>query len=381
MKTDLDKLRVALVYDRVNKWGGAERVLLALKKIFPQAPLFTSVYLPKSASWAKNWPVKPSFGQRFPLVKKRHEFFPWLMPFIFESFDFRGYQLVISVTSAEAKGIITPPETCHLCYCLTPTRYLWSGRRVYFDSPGFGWLDGIAKKAYRFFLPFLLRWDKVAAQRPDSYLAISGEVRQRIKKNYRRDAEIIYPPVDLDKFKIKDDKFKTRKKNYFLVVSRLVPYKRIDLVIEAFNQLDRPLKIAGIGSQMSFLKKMAGPKIEFLGQLTEKALLSYYNSCRAVICPQEEDFGLVPLEAQACGKPVISYQGGGALETVVKNRTGEFFYPQTADALARTVLGFNVGRYCPDDCRRNAQRFSQKLFIRKFTKKTEEIWKKFSQEN
>jgi glycosyltransferase involved in cell wall biosynthesis len=368
--------KVALVYDRVNKWGGAERVLLALHEIFPKAPLFTAVYHPQKAPWAGVFKVKPSFLQKFPFAKSHHQLYPWLTPLAFESFDFSGFNLVISVTSAEAKGIITGPKTFHLCYCLTPTRYLWSGRADYQRSPGFGKADFLAKIAWRLFLPYLTKWDQVASQRPDAYLSISKTIQKRVKKYYRRDSEVIYPPVDLGQFRLSTNSRQPSTKKFFLIVSRLVPYKRIDLAIKAFNKSRLPLKIAGLGTEMTRLKKMAGPTIEFLGKLTEKELLVYYYSCQAVICPQEEDFGLVPLEAQACGKPVISFKKGGALETILKGRTGEFFYPQTAKALFNLVRSFRPKKYCPKKCRENAADFGKALFIKRFKKKVRSIWQK-----
>lgn len=372
-------MKVALVYDRVNKWGGAERVLLALKKIFPQAPLYTAVYHPQSAPWAKEFPVIPSFLQKFPFAKTHHELYPWLTPLAFESFNFDQYELVISVTSAEAKGIITKPPTRHLCYCLTPTRYLYSARQDYFKNPGFGSLNPVARLGFQLLFPYLEKWDQLAAHRPDFYMAISQNVQKRIKKYYQRDSQVIYPPVDLEKFKARPPALKTR--DYFLLVSRLVPYKKIDLVIQAFNELGLPLKIIGLGSQENHLKNLAGPKIEFLGYLTERKLLSYYYSCRAVVCPQEEDFGLVPLEAQACGKPVLSFRGGGALETVIEGQTGEFFSPQKPAALIKLIKKFNPKKYSPQACRQNAARFSQKIFINRFKKETEKLWKQPATKN
>jgi len=379
----LEKARVALVYDRVNKWGGAERIILALKKIFPQASLYTAVYNPVSASWAKSFRVVSSFLQGFPLARINHEFYPWLTPLAFESFDFSDFDIVISLTSAEAKGVITKPETLHLCYCLTPTRYLWSGRNDYFRFPGFGSLDSLARGFLRLIFPYLLRWDQVASQRPDYYLTISKNVKKRITKYYHRESKVIYPAIDIKKFQISNFKFqiKASPEKFFLVVSRLVPYKKVDLAIRAFNRLKLPLKIIGVGSQLKNLKKIAAANIEFLGKLTDKELIRYYYTCQAAICPQEEDFGLVPLEAQACGKPVISFKGGGALETVIAGKTGDFFYPQTSEALLKVVKAFESNRYDPDVCRKNAERFDQKIFIKKFKRKVETIWQAFQRKN
>lgn len=357
-------MKVALVYDRVNKWGGAERVLLALHEIWPDAPLYTAVYDPAGAPWAKDFKVVPSFLNRLPFAKKNHEKLALLMPLAFESFSFEGYDLVISVTSEAAKGIITKPETRHFCYCLTPTRYLWSGYEQYFDS-AFRRLIGAPAVKY------LRQWDLVAARRPDAMIAISDCVRRRIRKYYGRAAKVIYPPVDLERFKQgaksgpeSSPPIKVQD-NYFLIVSRLVPYKRVDLAVRAFNKLGIPLKIIGTGGEAEKLKKTAGPNIEFLGALTDREVLGYYRSCQAVVFPGEEDFGLVPLEAQACGRPVIALKAGGALETVVEGKTGRFFWPQTTDALVSVVKECLSQRFSVKDCRQNSQRFGQKLFRQK----------------
>ena len=349
-------MKVALVYDRVNKIGGAERVLKALHEIWPEAPLYTAVYNPKTAPWAKEFKIIPSFLNKFPLAKKHHEFYPWLTPIAFESFDFGEFDLVISVISAEAKGIITKTKTKHLCYCLTPTRYLWSGYQEYFQNKGFRFLT-------KPIVNYLKQWDKIASQRPDDYFAISKNVQSRIKKYYKRDAEVIYPPVDVKKFQ---PAVKNKAGDYFLIVSRLVPYKKNDIAIKAFNQLGWPLKIIGSGSESKKLKRMAKSNIEFLGQLTDQELLSYYQNCRALIFPQEEDFGLVPLEAQACGKAVIALAKGGALETIIEGKTGSLFYPQTSKALIKKLKEFRINGYKPEDCRKNAEKFSQELFKKRF---------------
>lgn len=356
-------MKIALVYDRVNKIGGAERVLETLHEIWPEAPLFTAVYNPSSAPWADKFQIVSSFINKLPYAKKHHELYPWLTPIAFEAFDFSPYDLVISVTSAEAKGIITKPKTLHLCFCLTPTRYLWSDYENYFSSKAFRFISAPV-------VNYLRKWDKIAAQRPDFYIAISENVRKRIKKYYGRDPEMIYPPVDTEKFVIRPpfrevDNSKFVNGEYFLVVSRLVAYKKVDLAIEAFNALGWNLKIIGTGNQMIKLKRISKKNIFFLGQLTDEELLGYYQKCQAVIFPTEEDFGLVPLEAQACGKPVIAYKGGGALETIIEGKTGDFFYPQTVEALIKKLKSFKVEKYPIEDCRKNAERFSKQIFKQK----------------
>ncbi len=356
-------MKIALVYDRVNKIGGAERVLEAIHEIWPQAPLYTAVYYSQGAPWAKKFKIIPSFLNKWPLAKKHHEFYPWLTPLAFESFDFSDFDLVISITSAEAKGIITKTKTKHLCYCLTPTRYLWSGYDDYFFNKGLRWLA-------QPIVEWMRGWDQTAAQRPDEYLAISQEVQKRIKKYYHRQSVVLYPPVDTEKFHPAE---KNQKGDYFLIVSRLVPYKKVDLAVQAFNQLKKPLKIIGEGIEKNRLKEMAKGNIEFLGKLTDQELLSYYQDCRALIFPQEEDFGLVPLEAQACGKPVIAFAGGGALETVIEGRTGTFFKPQRVKALIKKVENFKDQDYQAKDCRTNAEKFNKTIFKENFKKLIEKM--------
>ena len=360
-------MKVALVYDRVNKWGGAERVLLALHKIFPDAPLYTSVYNKDKASWAKVFKIKTSFLQKFPFASKNHEFYAPLMPLAFESFSFDEYDLVISVTSEAAKGIITKPGTLHICYCLTPTRYLWSGYDDYFKN---SFLRFITKPI----ISYLRFWDKIASQRPDVIFAISKEVQKRIKKYYGRESEIIYPPLGLSSTDYspqlgKKAVVRSRStESFFLIVSRLVPYKRIDLAVKVFNKLGLPLRIVGTGVEEEKLRRMAKSNVEFLGNLTDKELVGYYKGCKALIFPGKEDFGLTILEAQSFGKPVVAFRAGGALETIVEGKTGIFFSPQTEEALGEAVKKFMKLRFIEEDCMRQAGKFNIEEFEESFKK-------------
>ncbi len=350
-------MKVALVYDKVNKWGGAERVLLALHKLFPKAPLFTSVYHPPTAKWADVFAIKTSFLQKIPFAPVNNELFPLFMPVAFESFSFDGYDLVISVTSEAAKGIITKPGTLHICYCLTPTRYLWSGHETYFANKSFKLLSKPAIERLR-------KWDKIAAHRPDVMVAISEEVRGRIKKYYGRESVVIYPPVSLASSG-KQPPSRKKKNDYFLIVSRLskfTRYKRIDLAIEACNELQVPLKIVGTGSWEKELKAMAGPTIEFLGNLTDEVLVEYYRQCNALIFPGVEDFGLTIVEAQKWGKPVIAFRGGGALETIQEGKTGYFFDEQTKDSLIAALQQFPRFTFDQKTVVKQAEKFSVAKF-------------------
>lgn len=350
--------RVALVYDRVNKWGGAERVLLALHELFPKADLFTSVYDKKGGSWARVFPqIHTSFLQQIPFAKRNHEYLAPLMPIAFESFNFSDYDLVISVSSEAAKGIITNGHTVHISYCLTPTRYLWSGYDNYFAKSLLKTLSSPA-------VAYLRHWDQMAAQRADHMIGISSEVKSRIKQYYKRDSKIIFPPVEISKFS--SSKKSKKEPEYFLLVSRLVKYKRVDLAVEAFNKLKLPLVIVGTGKQEKYLKKIAKKNIKFVGQLTDLQLQSYYSGARALIFPQFEDFGLVAVEAQAAGIPVIAYDKGGARDTVIHGKTGVFFEAQTVDSLIKAVKTIDKIKFNRENIYENAQRFSKERFLQEF---------------
>ncbi|CAN5120192.1 glycosyltransferase family 4 protein [soil metagenome] len=351
-------MKVALVYDRVNKWGGAERVLLALHELFPDAPLYTSVYNAETAPWAKVFTVRTSFLQHFPFAKSSHELYALFMPLVFESFSFDEFDTVISITSEAAKGIITKPGTRHICYCLTPTRYLWSGYSEYFANY-------VLKFVSFPLISYLRFWDKISGSRPDQFVAISREVQKRISTYYKKDAVVIYPPVTLGtRYKVDTKAKKKQKQDYFLIVSRLVSYKRIDLAIEACNRLKLPLKIVGTGMQEEYLKSIAGETIEFLGRLTDEQIIGYYCECTALLFPGSEDFGLTILEAQSFGKPVIAYKAGGALETIREGKTGEFFFPQTSAALERKLEKFKQNKYNSRDSIDQAKKFDKKQFFK-----------------
>ncbi len=344
----------------MNKWGGAERVLLALHKIFPEAPLFTSVYNKKSAPWANVFNVKTSFLQRIPGAPGKHEFFAPLMPLAFESLDFSEYDLVISVTSEYAKGIITKPSTKHICYCLTPTRYLWSGYKEYFSN------NLLAYSSYPL-VSYLREWDRVASSRPDKIISISNEVKKRVKKYYGRDSEVIYPPLTIDRKKSSP----TTKGDYFLLVSRLsrlTPYKKVELAIEAFNKLGYKLKVVGSGRDVDYFKSKAKKNIEFLGAVSDESLSELYRRSKALIFPGEEDFGLAIAESQYFGTPVIAYKAGGALEIVKEGVTGEFFRKQDVLSLISKLEKFDHRRYNSQESITNSERFSFESFKKKLLK-------------
>jgi glycosyltransferase involved in cell wall biosynthesis len=346
--------KVAIVYDRVNKWGGAERVLLALHDIFPDAHLYTSVYDKKGAPWAKAFPkVHTSFLQKVPLARKYHELLATLMPLAFKSFDLSGHDIVISVTSESAKGVRVSKKTLHICYCLTPTRYLWSHHDIYFKNPTLRFFSRPAVK-------YLRKWDKKAAKNPNVIVGISTEVKDRIKKYYKREAEIIFPPVEIKK---SSGRNKPNKGNYYLLVGRLdFGYKKVELAIEAFNKLKKPLVIVGEGRGKKKLMGMSGKNIKFAGFVPDKKLAGYYKGAKALIMPQEEDFGIVAVEAQMHGVPVIAFKKGGATDTVIPGKTGIFFNEQKPDSLISAVKRFEKKTFDKKEILLNAQRFSKARF-------------------
>ena len=365
-------MKIALVYDRVNKIGGAERVLTALHEIWPEAPLYTSVYNEKGAPWAGSFKVVTSFLNKAAFFRGKHEMLPLVTPYAFESFNFDDFDVVLSVTSQDAKVVMTKPSTLHICYCLTPTRYLWSGYEDYKDEPGRGFFNPFVRLFMGITVNRLRKWDQVTAHRPDYYLAVSDLVKERIKKIYHRDTEVVYPPVETEIFKPQK---KDGDGNYYLIVSRLVPYKKIDYAIRAFNQTGWKLKIIGRGVDLERLKKLAGKNVQIIcDNLTDEKLCCYYQMCKALICPGSEDFGLTAVEAQACGKPVISFSGSGVKETVIPGKTGELYADLTEKSLIAVLHKSQKRKYRPEVCRANAEKFSKKYFQEIIRKKVEGLY-------
>jgi glycosyltransferase involved in cell wall biosynthesis len=345
-------MKVAIVYDRVNKFGGAERFLESILSIFPDAPLFTLVHEPKVAKWASKRIVISTFLNKIPFFRSRHEILAPLAPMSFETLDLSPYDLVISVTSADAKAVLTNPKQVHICICLTPTRYLWSGFRNYKK-------DIKMRILPKFLLDYFRFVDLLTSNRPDYYIAISAEVQRRIKKYYQRTSTIIHPPVS--QLFLADHK-RLPKKEFYLIAGRQVPYKRNELAIKCFNQLGKKLVVAGTGSEFKKLKKMAGNNITFLGHVSDYQLINLYQQAKALIFPGAEDFGLIPLEAQAMGTPVIAYKTGGTKETVVDGVTGVFFKKQTIKSLTKAIGKFERIRLSSKDCSKNARKFSEDKF-------------------
>lgn len=359
-------MKVALVHDHLNQIGGAEKVLLVFKEIWPKAPIYTLLYYPqKTRGLFENFEIKESFIKKLPFSHKFFKFYLPLMPAAIEGLDLTDYDLIISDASAFAKGIIPKPSALHICYCHTPTRYLWSDTHSYVQNLNY---SRLLKRILLIILNRLRSWDYQAAQRVDKFIANSHFVAQRIKKYYHRSSKVIYPPVETDKYKISSD-----IRNYFLIIARLRPYKKVDLAIKAFNRLRIPLKIIGKGEEEKKLRKMAKENIEFLGAVSEEEKVKYLSHCQALIYPQEEDFGITAVEAMASGRPVIAYKSGGALETIIEGKTGLFFEEQTWEDLANEVIKFNSKDFNPYEIKEHAQKFNPERFkkeIREFVVKS-----------
>ncbi|MHB8625919.1 MAG: glycosyltransferase [Aggregatilineales bacterium] len=347
-------MRLSLVHDWLNQVGGAEDVLAELVRLYPAAPIYTSLYKRAGtpAAW-RAWPIRPLWTDRLPGIRQHHQPYLPVYPLAFGGLTLNGYDVVLSNKSGFCHGVHTAPGALHICYCLTPTRYVWQ-----FDSyAARERLGGMVKRGLRPLLIAMRRWDFAAAQRVDRFIAISTEVQERIRRFYQRDSALIYPPVATERFIPS-----ARVDDYFLIVSRLIPYKRIDLAIAACTKLGLPLLIAGTGRDRERLEAMAGPTIKFLGYVPNADLPDLMARCRAFLFPGLDDFGIAPVQAQAAGRPVIAFRGGGALDTVLPGVTGELFDAQTAESLTATLQAFDPMRYDPAAIRAHALQFDAGVF-------------------
>ena len=354
-------MKVALFYDWLNQWGGAERVLLDILKIFPDAPIYTLVHNPTKTKWLPpQTKIITSFINHLPHAHQNPIYYTPLYPLALEQFDFSSFDIVISTTTTIGHCLLTPPKTLYLCYFHTINRHIYQQKHSLLQP-----LINIYKKH-----------DQIYRHRPDYLLAGSQNAQNRLKKYYHRPSTLIYPGTNLDHFKPNQNP----PQKYFLLVSRLVPHKKIDLAIQACHQLNLPLVVVGTGRQQSFLRKLKKQlhlnNLTLLGQVSSQKLLSLYQNCQALICPQHEDFGLTPIEAMACGKPVIALKKGGFLETVKQGTTGILFPQQNLNSLKQALQQFNPQDFNPQDCRRQAQKFSRKVFMLNFKKTVNRLWKK-----
>lgn len=354
----LQNLRVALVHDWLTGMRGGEKVLEVLCELFPSATLYTLLHHRGSvSSTIERMQIRTSFVQRLPFVEKNYRYYLPLFPAAIESFDLSGYDLIISSSHCAAKGVIPPPGALHLCYCHTPMRYVWDQYDEYFGKGRANWL---VRQTMAVVAPRLREWDVRSSSRVHHFIANSHHVAERIQRIYGRTAEVIHPPVDTEQFVLS-----SRDEGYFLIVSALVPYKRVDLAVEAFNRTGERLLIVGSGPERKKLQSCARPNVQFLGWQDDDALSRLYGGCRAVIFPGVEDFGIVPLEAMASGKPVVAYAKGGALETVREDGnvpTGVLFHQQTPDALCEALQRFKTLRWNSSAIRRHALKFNRRVF-------------------
>lgn len=351
----MEKAKVVLVHDWLTGQRGGEKVLEVFAEIFPEAPIYTLFHFPGSQiKEIETKTIVTSFLQCWPFLKRKYRFYLPLFPLASELFDLQEYDFVISSSHCVAKGVIPHPDSLHICYVHSPVRYAWNQYFPYFSAAKLNLFS-------RIFIPpiihYLRLWDESSSQRVDHFIANSRNVARRIQKYYRRQAEVIRPPVDTQFFQPLDG-----QEDYYLIVSALVPYKRLELAIEAFNRKGEPLKIVGQGPDYKKLKKMARANIEFLGSLDTDDLLSVYQRARALILPGEEDFGITSLESQACGVPVIAYGRGGAIETVIEEKTGLFFRDQSVESLLDVLDKFKGFEFNKTKVRENALEFSRDKF-------------------
>lgn len=359
-------MKIAIVHDFLIKLGGAEKVLQSLHRIYPEAPIYTLLYDrngTKDVFESNGYQIiSSSLQNRAYIIRKRSKLLLTSFPRAIEEFDFSAFDLVISSSNSFAHGIITGPKTFHICYCYSPTRYLWDWHHQYLAENSLE--SGLISIKVRKILSDLRIWDFCAASRVDKWIAISKTVAKRINKYYRVNASVIYPPTPLDQF-IYDGKL---AQNFFLIVSRLSPYKKIDLAVRAFNQNGLNLIIVGEGNDRKRLESLAKDNIRFLGFQSDKNTIELMQKCRALIFPGEEDFGITPVEAMACGRPVVAFNKGGVTETVIGGQTGIFFDKPTPDSLNEAVdkLLSNYNSILPANCRKRAEKFSEQRFVSNF---------------
>ena len=360
----LQKANIAIVCDWLTTAGGAEKVILGLHQLFPNAPIYTSVYNPNKVKGFEDARIITSKVQNIPLFRQHHILFN-LLPAIFESFDLSKYDLVISSSSSCAKGIITKPHTIHVCYCHSPMRYAWDNHQKYIREYK---VNSIVKKCAQLLIPKFRLWDRLSADRVDHFIANSNYIGKRIQKFYRRKSVTIYPFIQPNDF------YSTKQEDFFFAVGRLTSYKKFDLIVDAFNKNGLPIKIAGTGNMEKSLRSKANKNIEFLGFTDNELLKKLYASAKALILPQKEDFGITPLEAMASGCPVIAFGSGGALETVIDKKTGLFFAEQSVDSLNEAITRLESYKFDREEIIKHAQKFSQEHFNKQLLKYLDKVF-------
>lgn len=362
-------MNLALVHDWLNQRGGAEDVLETLVGMYPRSPVYTSLYAPElMPPFYRDWDIRTLWLDHAPGIHNHHQPYLPLYPLAWGGLDLSQYDVILSNKSGFCHGVQHDEKTLHICYCLAPTRYVWQ-LDAYIQREGFG---RVVDRGLRPLVAELRKWDFEAAQRVQKFIAISTEIQQRIQTYYQQPSSIIYPPVDTTRFQPSNT-----VEDYYLVVSRLIPYKRIDLAVRAATQLGVPLKVGGKGRDLERLKEIAGPTVEFLGYVVDDDLPDLMARCKAFIFPGLEDFGITPVQAQAAGRPVIAYAGGGALDTVIPGKTGELFHEATVESLVAAIQSFDASRYSTATIRAHAEQFDTRVFEREISSYVEREWDKF----
>ena len=362
-------MKLALVHDWLNQIGGAEDVLATLVEQYPDSPIYTSIYAPDiMPDFYRDWDIRTMWMDNLPVIHQHHQPYLPFYPIGWHNLNLGDYDVILSNKSGFCHGLqFDGQNSIHICYCLAPTRYVWQ-LDAYIKREGFG---KITEMSLRPLVAMLKHWDYAAAQKISHFIAISTEIQERIKTYYDRDSVIIFPPVETERFQPVPE---GAVEDYFLVVSRLIPYKRIDLAVQAATRLNLPLKIGGKGRDMERLQAMAGSTVEFLGYVPDEDLPQLMAKAKAFLFPGLEDFGITPVQAEAAGRPVIAYKGGGALDTVVAGVTGEFFEEQTVDSLAEVMQSFDANKYDPVAIRAHALKFDTSIFNQQMDSFIEQAW-------
>ena len=361
-------MKVALAHDWLNQIGGAEDVLDVLTDCFPGSPIHTSIYAPEvMPERYRQRDIRTLWIDKLPAIHRRHQSYLPLYPLAWQQLDLAEYDVVLSNKSGFCHGLRAKSDTVHICYCLTPTRYVWQ-LESYLAGEG---ISRAAEMILRPLIAWLKRWDYAAAQRVTHFIAISSAIQRRIERFYRRQSDIIFPPVDTSRFLPVPA---SQVEDYFLVVSRLIPYKRIDLAVRAASELGVKLKVAGRGRDLQRLRGLAGETVEFLGYVADDELPALMASCRAFLFPGLEDFGITTVQAQSAGRPVIAFAGGGALDTVVPGLTGEHFAEQTVASIKQIMASFDESAYDPESIRRHALQFDSSVFRQRISSYVEGAW-------
>lgn len=356
-------MKVAIVCDWLTGVGGAERIVLELHRMFPDAPIYTSQYDPESVDWFKDADVRTGWLQKLPV--RLRKFMPVLRAWYFSHLDLSEYDLIISDNfGAESKAVKFGPNTTHICICNAPTHYYWSRYEQYLKSPGFGAFDWLARLGLRLLVGPLRRWDYKAAQKPTKLIAISEHIKTEIRKYYGRDSIVVHPPVDLGRFRALPEK----PRHGFVVTGRQTPYKHIDLAVSACSQIGLPLTVIGNGPEHKTLVRNAGNTINFVTEASDEDVVNYLSAAEAFIFPNIDDFGIAAVEAMAAGTPVIAFKGGGALDYVSEGKTGMFFTQQTVGSLIQALQHFKTSLFNARDIRAEANKFSSDDFRKKIAK-------------